>query len=185
MVSKIHELKLVNSGKKDRETMNRAASGSRSDAAWHQWRDQHPGAKAGPTSGLPGVFRKYELEKIVASNRGKKYPTRQCRICAKKHTEIICCKFCPIPLHKVLALRYHSVKLKSLHAFFMQFSSKASFATSKCKWSCPCLKELNVCKEFRNWGEGKVVPVLNQLSTTPWRRVGEWMYRSTFSWLQH
>jgi hypothetical protein len=31
----------------------------------------------------------------------------------------------------------------------------------------------------------KVVPVLNKLSTTPWRRTGEWMYRSTFSWPRH
>jgi hypothetical protein len=23
------------------------------------------------------------------------------------------------------------------------------------------------------------------LSTTPWRRMGEWMYRSTYSWPQH
>jgi hypothetical protein len=30
-------------------------------------------------------------------------------------------------------------------------------------------------------GNSKVVPVLNQLSTAPWRRMGEWMYRSTFS----
>jgi hypothetical protein len=27
----------------------------------------------------------------------------------------------------------------------------------------------------------KVVPVLNQLSTTPWRCIGEWMYRSGFT----
>jgi hypothetical protein len=30
-----------------------------------------------------------------------------------------------------------------------------------------------------------VVPVLNQISTTPWRRMGEWMYRSTYSWPRH
>jgi hypothetical protein len=28
----------------------------------------------------------------------------------------------------------------------------------------------------------KVVPLLNELCTTPWRRMEEWMYRSTFSW---
>jgi hypothetical protein len=28
-------------------------------------------------------------------------------------------------------------------------------------------------------------PFLNYLSITPWRRMGEWMYRSTFSWLRH
>jgi hypothetical protein len=33
--------------------------------------------------------------------------------------------------------------------------------------------------------KGKVVPVLNQLSTTPLRSVKEWMYRSTFSWPRH
>jgi hypothetical protein len=26
-----------------------------------------------------------------------------------------------------------------------------------------------------------IVPKLNELSTLPWRRVGEWMYRSTYS----
>jgi hypothetical protein len=30
-----------------------------------------------------------------------------------------------------------------------------------------------------------VVPALNYLSTMPWRCMGEWMYRSTFSWPRH
>jgi hypothetical protein len=30
-------------------------------------------------------------------------------------------------------------------------------------------------------GKGKVVPVFNQLSTTPFRRMGEWTYRPMFS----
>jgi hypothetical protein len=34
-------------------------------------------------------------------------------------------------------------------------------------------------------GKGKIVAVLNELSTTPRRRMGEWMYRSTFSWPRH
>jgi hypothetical protein len=29
------------------------------------------------------------------------------------------------------------------------------------------------------------VPVFNELSTTPWRRMGEWMYGSTFFWPRH
>jgi hypothetical protein len=33
-----------------------------------------------------------------------------------------------------------------------------------------------------NTSKGKVVPVLNSLSTTPWRRMLEWMYRSDSSW---
>jgi hypothetical protein len=33
--------------------------------------------------------------------------------------------------------------------------------------------------------KGKVVPVLNKLTTTQRRRTGEWMYRSTYSWPQH
>jgi hypothetical protein len=32
--------------------------------------------------------------------------------------------------------------------------------------------------------KGKVVPVFNELST-PWRRMREWLYRSTFSWPRH
>jgi hypothetical protein len=34
-------------------------------------------------------------------------------------------------------------------------------------------------------GKCKVLPVLSLLSTTPWRRIGEWMYISTFSWPLH
>jgi hypothetical protein len=34
-------------------------------------------------------------------------------------------------------------------------------------------------------GKGKVAPVLNSLSTTTWRHIREWMYRSTFSWPRH
>jgi hypothetical protein len=33
--------------------------------------------------------------------------------------------------------------------------------------------------------KGKIVSVLNYLMTTPWRRMGEWIYRSTFSWSRH
>jgi hypothetical protein len=33
--------------------------------------------------------------------------------------------------------------------------------------------------------KGKVVPLLNYLSTTSWRCIGEWMYRSTYSWPRH
>jgi hypothetical protein len=29
--------------------------------------------------------------------------------------------------------------------------------------------------------EGTAVSVLNELSTTPWRHMEQWMYRSTFS----
>jgi hypothetical protein len=35
------------------------------------------------------------------------------------------------------------------------------------------------------WKECKVIPVLNKLSTTPYRHMGKWMYRSTFSWPGH
>jgi hypothetical protein len=40
---------------------------------------------------LSGGFSKHKLEKIVASGQGKKYPSRQCRICAahRKHSEMI------------------------------------------------------------------------------------------------
>jgi hypothetical protein len=33
--------------------------------------------------------------------------------------------------------------------------------------------------------KGKIVPVLNYLSTSPWRLLGECMYRSIFSWSLH
>jgi hypothetical protein len=38
-------------------------------------------------------------------------------------------------------------------------------------------------KEGKRWG--KVVPVLNYLSTTSWRRMEEWMHRSIFYWPRH
>jgi hypothetical protein len=31
----------------------------------------------------------------------------------------------------------------------------------------------------------KIVHVLNKISSTPWRRMGEWMCRSTCSWPEH
>jgi hypothetical protein len=40
---------------------------------------------------------------------------------------------------------------------------------------------LYLCSEGE---EGEVVPLLNELFTTPWRRMGEWMYRSIFPWPQ-
>jgi hypothetical protein len=40
-------------------------------------------------------------------------------------------------------------------------------------------------KERNGSKEGKVVPVLNLLSTTPWRRMVEWICKSTFSWPRH
>jgi hypothetical protein len=40
-------------------------------------------------------------------------------------------------------------------------------------------QEFAVC---RIKDKGKVAPVLSKLSTMPWRRMGEWMYRSTYSW---
>jgi hypothetical protein len=33
--------------------------------------------------------------------------------------------------------------------------------------------------------KGKIVPALNSFSIWPWRRMGEWMFRSTFSWRRH
>jgi hypothetical protein len=33
--------------------------------------------------------------------------------------------------------------------------------------------------------KGEVVPVLNQLCTMPWRRMGVWEYRSIYSWPWH
>jgi hypothetical protein len=40
-------------------------------------------------------------------------------------------------------------------------------------------------KILRNCTKGKVVPVLNYVSTAPLRRMGDWMYRPTFCWPRH
>jgi hypothetical protein len=46
------------------------------------------------------------------------------------------------------------------------------------------IREINIYfHSFSGWYfivKGKVVPVLNYLSSTPWRRMGEWVYRSKF-----
>jgi hypothetical protein len=81
-------------------------------------------------------LQNHKLEKIVAFSQGKqKYPAGQCRVCTahKTHSEI--CKFCHVPLHKVLALRdsIHGAHLDSIHADVTQLISKASSGTSKCK----------------------------------------------------
>jgi hypothetical protein len=49
------------------------------------------------------------------------------------------------------------------------------------------LKEtfLHIVKKTIEHSKSKIFPVLNQLSTTSWRRMGEWIYRSKFSWLWH
>jgi hypothetical protein len=44
---------------------------------------------------------------------------------------------------------------------------------------------LYVYSLYRYNVKGKIVSVLNKLSSTPWRRMGEWMYRSSFSWPRH
>jgi len=71
-----------------------------------------------PKQDLPGRlssnFRIHKLEKIVGGGEGKKkYPTRQCKVCAahKKRSETRCiCKFCIVSLHKGSCFeKYHSV----------------------------------------------------------------------------
>jgi hypothetical protein len=54
---------------------------------------------------------------------------------------------------------------------------------SKNLYSCPDIENsfcIVLCVLY-----SKVAPVLNEWSTTPWRRMGEWMYRFTFSWPRH
>jgi hypothetical protein len=46
---------------------------------------------------------------------------------------------------------------------------------------CDIHSSRHYCKKLKT---SKVVPVL-KLSTTPWRRMGECIYRSTFSWPRH
>jgi hypothetical protein len=45
----------------------------------------------------------------------------------------------------------------------------------------PAYFEFNFDCQWSNKVKGKVIPVLNKLSTMPWRGMGEWMYRFTFS----
>jgi hypothetical protein len=50
--------------------------------------------------------------------------------------------------------------------------------------SCMTCSQIHV-QNCRRPMKGKVIPVLNQLTTISWRRMGEWIYRSTFSWRRH
>jgi hypothetical protein len=45
-----------------------------------------------------------------------------------------------------------------------------------------CIELLTLCAAEDCILTVKVVPVPNQLSTTPWRCIREWMYRSMYSW---
>jgi hypothetical protein len=44
---------------------------------------------------------------------------------------------------------------------------------------------LDIENKFWRLKTDKVIPVLNSLSTKPWRRMGEWMCRATYSWPRH
>jgi hypothetical protein len=61
-----------------------------------------------------GDFNKHTLEKIVAVGQGKKYPARQCNVCAahKKLSEMsYICEFWYVPMHNGSCFeRFHSKK---------------------------------------------------------------------------
>jgi hypothetical protein len=57
-------------------------------------------------------------------------------------------------------------------------NSPETYITVTCISTCLPIYHLQIILPL-----GKFVPVLNWLSITPWRRMGEWMYRSTYSWL--
>jgi len=51
----------------------------------------------------PVISEYTNLKKLLVEGRGKKYPTRQCKVCAahKKQCETRnICKFCIVPFHK-------------------------------------------------------------------------------------
>jgi len=72
------------------------------------------GSKQDPPGRLSGDFRIHKLENIFGGGEGKKkYPTRQCKVCAahmkQSETKYIC-KFCVVPLHRGSCFeKYHSV----------------------------------------------------------------------------
>jgi len=63
----------------------------------------HGGSKQDLPGRISGDFKIHKLEKVFGGGEGKKkYPTRQCKVCAahKKRSETrYICKFC-VPLHK-------------------------------------------------------------------------------------
>jgi hypothetical protein len=73
---------------------------------------------------------------------------------------------------------------RQLNSFCRLFFSKSGTNTILQKKLGLLFIETVVNSDIRQ-GKGEVSPVLNELSTTPWRRIGEWMYRSTFSWPRH
>jgi hypothetical protein len=54
-----------------------------------------------------------------------------------------------------------------MHFFLCHSAPKHHLQLQNVSEAAPCFKELNVFKVFKIWGKGKVVPVLNQLSTVP------------------
>jgi len=75
---------------------------------------QRRGPKQDSPGRLSGDFRIHKLEKIGGGEGKKKYPARQCKVCAacKERSEMRnICKFCVVPLHKGPCFeKYHSVK---------------------------------------------------------------------------
>ena len=75
---------------------------------------QRRGPKQDPSGRLSSDFKIHKLEEIVGSGEGKKkYPARQCKVCAahkkRRETRNIC-KFCVVLLHKGSGFeKYHSV----------------------------------------------------------------------------
>jgi hypothetical protein len=100
---------------------------------------------------------KIKHEKTVVASQRKKYPARQCSVYAthKKRSEIrYVCKFCIVPLHRVLVLRFHFVNY--YWTTDMQFSynsaPKHHLGLQNIGKVAPCLRVLTVRKISRSWG---------------------------------
>jgi hypothetical protein len=88
---------------------------------------------------------------------------------------------CSQPLH-LSAWILHSSHTARVVRTLAPYSGRPGFTSlprDSLSWSFPVLYQAHQVTAVI---KRKVVPVLNQLSTTLWRRMAEWRYRFTFSW---
>jgi hypothetical protein len=107
---------------------------------------------------LSGDFRIHKLEKIGGGKGKRKYPTRQCKVCAarKKQSETrYICKFRIVLLHKGSCFeKYHSVmKYETIYMQFLQSGAQErNLQCQKVNKNMLWGGTFNVFKTSGNWG---------------------------------
>jgi hypothetical protein len=88
-----------------------------------------------------------------------------------------------------LTTRSHSAQLAAVFRWSLSIILIYDFWQLACTYHMMRLNQLvllsSITSIHRVPVKDKVIPVIKYLKTTPWRRMGEWMYRSIYSWPRH